>query len=359
MSTTIPGPVSRVDDPGKPEAPRPPASRPGGPTEPPASRVAALPRPPRRGRRAAVVAGALIVLLIVSAVAYAAGRGSGDPGVTSGNGASGQAETGARSSAGAAAAAPGFAAGPAAPPASTPDQTGGAPVTVTPRELVRTATLGLDVDDPAATARKIRTAAAAAGGTVADETSSDSGSHLTLRIPAAKLDSVIDQLAAFGHVTARSGSTVDVTEDAVDLDARVASQRASVERVRALLAQARTIGDVVSIESELTRREADLDSLTNRLTALRGQVALATLTVDVSRGAVVTPPPAAAGFLGGLAAGWDGLRALGAGAGAVAGFVLPFLPVLALLGAIAWFGRRLVRARRAQGAGPEGSQIGA
>jgi Domain of unknown function (DUF4349) len=359
VRTTIPGPVrSTVDDPGRAVATQAPApesaSGPDGPTDPPRPGVARRrPREPRRGRRAGLVAGALILLLLVSAFAYAAGRGadgsgsSNGPNATvSGGTAATAPEAGARSSAGAAdVAAPGFLGG---PPASPPGQTGGTSVPVTSRDLVRNATLGLDVDDPAATARKIRTAAAAAGGTVADETSSDSGSHLSLRIPTAKLDTVIDELAALGHVTTRSGSTVDVTEDAVDLDARVASQRASVERVRALLAQAKSIGDVVSIESELTRREADLDSLTNRLTALRGQVALATLTVDVGHGAAIAPPPAPGGFLGGLAAGWDGLRALGAGVGAVAGFVLPFLPVLALLGAIAWFGRRLVRARHAQ-----------
>ena len=57
-----------------------------------------------------------------------------------------------------------------------------------------------------------------------------------MRVPADRLDQLIDSIAGLGHVTSRSAQVVDATEDVVDLDARVASQRASVDRVRALLA---------------------------------------------------------------------------------------------------------------------------
>lgn len=234
------------------------------------------------------------------------------------------------------------AAAPAAPgaPAQAPDS----PIS-TERSLVRTAQLSLDVADPVVATRKVRTAVAGVGGTVAQEESGDDSSRLTLRVPAAALDKLIDDVAAFGHPTARSAQVVDATDQVIDLGARVASQQASVVRVRTLLGQARSIGDIVSIESELSRREADLDSLTGRLAALKDQVAQSTLTVDLTR---VPAPPAAAGssgFLAGLGNGWQGLQVLGAAAGAAVGFLLPFLPVLALLGGIAWLARRVLRGR--------------
>ena len=157
------------------------------------------------------------------------------------------------------------------------------PIGSVARSLVRTAQLSVDADDPVAATRRVRAAVAGAAGTVSQESSTDSGAQLTVRVPADRLDQLIDSIAGLGHVTNRTSQVVDATEDVVDLDARVASQRASVDRVRALLAQARSIGDVVAIESELTRREADLDSLTGRLNALKDQVALSTLTVDVER----------------------------------------------------------------------------
>ena len=141
----------------------------------------------------------------------------------------------------------------------------------------------------------------------------------------------------------------------MDFEARVASQQASVARVRALLVQATSIGDVVAIESELARREADLDSLTNRLAALRDQVAMSTLSVELHTPstAVLDDDPRAAGFSDGLDAGWRGLVALGTAVAAVAGFLLPFLPVLAVLLGVGWLTRPLFRGRRAPApAGP-------
>lgn len=238
--------------------------------------------------------------------------------------------------------------GAAAPGVSAPDTAadpGAVAVGAVARQLVRTAQLSLDVDDPTVAGRKVRAAATGAGGVVAEEESTDSGSRLTLRVPADRLDATMDAVAGLGHVTSRASHTVDATEDVIDLDARVASHRASVDRVRALLAHATSIGDVLSVESELTSREADLDSLTGRLDALRGQVALSTLAVDVEKDAAPVPD-GPGGFRAGLANGWEGLRSVGVGAGAVAGFLVPFLPVVAVLAGIAFGGRRIVRARR-------------
>lgn len=243
----------------------------------------------------------------------------------------------------------------AAAPAPMQADPGALPVGSVSRALVRTAQLSVDADDPAAATRRVRSAVAGAAGTVSQESSTDSGAQLTIRVPADRLDQLIDSIAGLGHVTNRTSQVVDATEDVVDLDARVASQRASVDRVRALLAQARSIGDVVSIESELTRREADLDSLTGRLNALKDQVALSTLTVDVSKAPLTTTEnPKPTGFLAGLTAGWEGLQATASATGAVLGFLVPFLPVVALLLGAVWLGRRIARTRRTPAGGAEG-----
>ena len=322
------------------------------------------------GRRGVVVGLLVVVVLAVGVVGLVAVGGGGEitdhgtastpevgpaPGLPASRG-----EAAGRDAAGAAtegsAPAGGGVAGSAPQQAGspTPADPGAVPVGGVARSLVRTAQLTVEADDPVAVTRRVRTAVAGVAGTVAQETSSDSGAQLTVRVPADRLDQLIDTIGGFGHVTSRSAQVVDATEDVVDLDARVASQRASVDRVRALLAQARSIGDVVSIESELTRREADLDSLTGRLAALRDQVALSTLTVDLEKGPVTTGPnPGPTGFLAGLAAGWDGLKAVGVGAGAAVGYVLPFVPVLAVILGLVWVGRRVARARRRPAGGAE------
>lgn len=235
----------------------------------------------------------------------------------------------------------------------------GVPVGGVQRALVRTAQVTVEVGDPAASSRQIRTAVAAAGGFVTEEQSSPTGAWVVLRVPAAGLDRLVEQIGGFGKVVEQNSQVVDATEEVVDLDARVASQQASVARIRALLAQAVSIGDVVAIESELARREAELDSLTGRMTALRGQVELSTLTVELrGTGSPTADDPRAVGFGDGLAAGWNGLRAIATGMAAVIGFLLPFLPVLAVLAGIGWAVRRLVRGRRAVRPAPAGAGAG-
>jgi hypothetical protein len=125
----------------------------------------------------------------------------------------------------------------------------GVPVGTVGRSLVRTAQVALDVDDPVAGVQAVRAVAATVGGTVTQEQSGPTGGWVVLRVPAELLDRAIDDVTRLGEVRDRSVSVVDATEEVVDLDARVASQQASVARVRALLAEATSIGDVVAIES--------------------------------------------------------------------------------------------------------------
>jgi hypothetical protein len=226
------------------------------------------------------------------------------------------------------------------------------------RDVVRTAQLTLQVADPTAATRGVRTAVAAAGGLVAEEQADTTGSWLVLRVPVAGLDKLVDDLAATGTVLARSSRAEDATEQVVDLDSRVATQQASVTRVRALLAQATSIGDIVAVESELARREADLDSLERRLATLRDRVAMSTLTVELRGPATTEPAGAPPGFGSGLGAGWAGLKVIGTALAAAAGFLLPFLPLLAIGAAVGWFVVRRRRTRRTSatgsGPGPEG-----
>jgi hypothetical protein len=310
-------------------------------------------------RRTVLVVGAAAVVLVLlgSVVVLTGGGGSAssvgmaEPAIGRGAGGS----TGADGAVSADAAAPAPAAPEAAGGSVGPDGSGfaeqglaeqGVPVGAVERSLVRSAQVTLDVEDPVAGVQGVRAAAAAAGGTVTQEQSGPLGGWVVVRVPADALDRLTADVAELGVVLDRSVSVVDATEEVVDLDARVASQQASVARVRALLAEATSIGDVVAIESELARREAELDSLTGRLAALRDQVALSTLTVDL-RGPDALPvgPDEPVGFGDGLAAGWEGLLALGRGTGAVLGFLLPFVPVVLVLAVATRLVVRLVRGR--------------
>ena len=128
----------------------------------------------------------------------------------------------------------------------------------------------------------------------------------------------------------------------VDVESRIASLRASVVRVRGLLAQSGNVAQLALVEGELARREAELEALLGQQRVLRDQVDLATLTVHMSQDAAPSPSDDAPGFADGLRRGWVAAVDGGRITLAVAGFVLPFAVPLALvaLGVRRWQRRR-------------------
>lgn len=213
------------------------------------------------------------------------------------------------------------------------------------RTLVRTADLELSATDVRDTVDRARDIAAAEGGYAGRESVREESATLALHIPSDRFDHALDALSGLGDVVSREQSAEDVTEQVVDLDSRIATQRASVDRVRALLARAGTVDEIVRIEQEVTTREAELESLLQRRQALAGQVAMSTVTMRVGKTDAPPPPPAQedrGGFLTGLSDGWGAFLAAGAVTLRVIGAVLPFLVVLGIPAVLAvrWWRRR-------------------
>ncbi|PZF81067.1 DUF4349 domain-containing protein [Jiangella anatolica] len=238
------------------------------------------------------------------------------------------------------------------------DQAGGGVIAgvasmLTDRSIVYTVDLSIGTDDVLGAANQAAAIATAAGGFVADERVDGSWqADLTLRIPSDAHQDAVTELEALGEVTGRNRGAEDVTQEVVDVESRIESQRASIARIRDLLAQAAQLDDVVSIEAELASREADLDSLLSRQEQLAGQTALATVTVHLYEDRDAPPPPEEdddRGFLAGLAGGWDAFVAIGGGFLTALGAVLPFAALAALVGVPAYL---LLRRRRGQPAAP-------
>jgi hypothetical protein len=138
------------------------------------------------------------------------------------------------------------------------------------RLLVRRAELAIEVEHPADVPPRATALATSLGGYVQSTTATEGGVYLTLRVPATSLDAVLDSLGRLGHVESRTVSADDVTEQAVDLEARVASLRSARDRLRELQGRATTVAELVAAEGELGRVQAELDSLEGRLKLLRG-----------------------------------------------------------------------------------------
>lgn len=237
---------------------------------------------------------------------------------------------------------------------------GGAGLTVEPaavaqaldaRSIIYTGTVDVRVDDVDAATNTAQGLATGAGGFVFGERSSGTSSRsadLTLKVPSGAFQDVFAGLKRLGTVVSADQEAQDVTQQVVDLQSRLATQKASVARVRALMGKATTIGQIVDIEGELTSREADLESLEAQVQALSNEVALATITVHLApKGAPAPKPAHHNSFVSGVLAGWHAFAAMIVGVGTFVGAALPFLALFGALAALGWWIWRTTRRRPA------------
>jgi hypothetical protein len=228
-----------------------------------------------------------------------------------------------------------------------PGGAGGVDLRVDQRAIIYTGSVRVQVENVDRAAQDTIALVTAAGGFVGGDERRGVDEHaradLELRVPAARFTGVVDEIAKLGEQQWREIRTEDVTEQTVDLDARIITQRARVESARRLLARASSIDDLVSLENELGRREADLASLEAKKRRLADLTALSTINVSLVTENTRTSDTNETGFLAGLAAGWrtflDSVTVLVT----VIGALLPWLVVLAVPVVLVW---RLVRRRR-------------
>ena len=244
--------------------------------------------------------------------------------------------------------------------------------------VARTAGLTIEVEDVERAGAKVRSAASRAGGYVSSEemrtaggedddgssgatsgASSSSGSdagprprsgawaEITVTVPVDELDSTLSTLAEVGEVTQRTSDAEDLTKQYTDTAARVRTMEKSIERLRDLIDETDDLDQVVTLEDELSEREADLESMVSQKKSLEKRTTTAPITVSL-----VSPEAAEAseeteetGFLAGLEQGWSGFTSALAVGLTVLGAVTPFvLTALVVLAPVAWWLRR--RARR-------------
>ncbi len=191
------------------------------------------------------------------------------------------------------------------------------------------------------------------GGTVADEQSSsdDRGrivdSTLTLRVPTSRFADAMTAFGGLGKVEQQSRKSEDVTTQVLDNGARVRAAERSIRQIENLLDRAEKLSDIITIESDLARRQADLDSLKSQQAYLSDQTSMSTINVYLSQVSRVGPAEKEArGFLAGLDGGWTALKGATVVLLTVLGALLPFALVLLVLGVPLWM---VVRRRVAAG----------
>ncbi|WP_411088569.1 DUF4349 domain-containing protein [Streptomyces sp. 061-3] len=220
--------------------------------------------------------------------------------------------------------------------------------------VIRKASLSVEVKSVPKAVAAARAAVESAGGLVASESTerldaTHEESHITLRVPQGEYDAVLQELAGGGKLLSRTTTAKDVTDQVVDVESRIATQRASVTRVRKLMDRADKLADVVTLEGELSNRQAELESLLAQQESLKDRTTLATITLSLSE----PESPSNSkddddpGFMDALGGGWHAFVTMVRWIAMAVGAAAPFLAAAAgllLLGRLlrTWLARRRV-----------------
>ncbi len=200
-----------------------------------------------------------------------------------------------------------------------PTQQATAPDEIIPRQVIKTGQVEMQVDDIGASNQAVERLVSRYNGYISQsETTSSNyqlGSNLVLRIPAEQFDTILGQVVTQGvHITRKSISAQDVTQEYVDIQIRLQTKKEVRDRyVDILRNQAKTVKDVLLAEEQIRGLQEEIEAAEGRLRYLKNQTSLATIYLNMYQVIeyVPTPPSVRNNFwrrVGrGLANGWSGI----------------------------------------------------
>mgnify|MGYP002277365581 CR=1 FL=1 len=225
----------------------------------------------------------------------------------------------------------------------------GAAAAATGRSIIRTGTVELRVDDYERSRSNLTALVASQGGYVGESAQQVRGDddatwtegRMVLRVPAENFSTTMTAIEREGTVRASRTSTQDVTEQVVDLEARLGNLRAERERLRTLYAEANDTEDVLAVERRLSEVQTEIERTEAELQNIQRRVAYSTITVELAEPRPDRPAPdrwydtpVVAAFLESVEGVGVVLRATVVAAAFAAPYLLVFLTPFAVVGGL-------------------------
>ncbi|GMQ79148.1 MAG: DUF4349 domain-containing protein [Anaerolineae bacterium] len=155
------------------------------------------------------------------------------------------------------------------------------------RLIIRTGNLSIIVEDTEETLVMIGRLAEARGGWIVSSNVFESGGakrgDITIRIPAEEFDATLAAIKESAkEVPSEFTESQDVTEEYIDLDARLTNLASTADRVRNFLDDARNVEEALAVNRELSRLESDIEVIKGRMQYLSQSAAFSTLSIDIT-----------------------------------------------------------------------------
>jgi hypothetical protein len=220
------------------------------------------------------------------------------------------------------------------------------------RMIIRSGTMSIEIDKFEDAEGKIKQIVSANGGYVTNSSSQLNASgkkqgSITIRVAADKFDKVLDELAEVGKVMNQNITGKDVTEEYMDAEARLKTQRELESRLLKLLTEKTAkLTDIVDVETKLASVREQIEKTEGRMRFLKDQAAYSTLTVSLYEPAILQTSSGGGFFYElerGLKKGLTGFTSVLSG---IITFIIAFSPILVVLLVILYFVRRYLRKRK-------------
>lgn len=222
------------------------------------------------------------------------------------------------------------------------------------RMIIKTGTMNIEIDKYDDAEKSILEVVQRNGGIVSSSnvTQNVSGKKqgtISVRIPTDKFDLLLKDINTIGKVTSQNVKSTDVTEEYIDLEARLKTQKELESRIIKLLQEkARDLSDIITLEDKLASIRKNIESVEGRMKFLKNQSDFSTLSINLFEPSILVTSTGG-GFFSEL---WDsvksGLQGFTKILGGLIMVIIAFLPIIVIALIIFWIIRKIIKRKKAK-----------
>ena len=220
------------------------------------------------------------------------------------------------------------------------------------RMIIRTGSLSIEVDKFDDAENKINDVVKKYSGFIANSKSTVNSSGnksgtITVKVPADKYDALIAEVTKIGKVMSQNIQANDVTEEYVDLESRLKTQKELEQRLIKLLNEkASKLSDVIEVEEKLAAVRQKIESFEGKMKLLKSQSDLSTLTISVYEPSMISTSSGGGFFYELGQAVKKGLSGFTNVLAVSITFLIAIIPLAGFALIIFWIIRKIIRKRR-------------
>jgi type III secretory pathway component EscV len=206
------------------------------------------------------------------------------------------------------------------------------------KKIIKTADITLEVRNLRDSRQAIEKTISKYKAYISEEKESNSSSNIStsliIRIASEKFDSLVNDISTIAkNVDSKNISLSDVTEEFIDIQARLKNKKEVEKQYQEILKKARTIDEILQVNEHLRRVREEIESQEGRLKYLENKVSLSTINLYMYQKTEEVYRGYGHKLIDGFEGGWKGILAFLVG--------LTYIwPILIIIFAAIWYFRR-------------------